>query len=216
MEVAIIGLGNFGRHLAMRLFDLGHDIIAMDADPKAVSRVQDHAQQAIVADATDRGVLEDLGVGMVEAAVVSVGENIGSSVLITLHLREMAVPRIVAKAISAEHEKILEKVGADRIVFPERDAAHRLAGTLDHPDLLEYLPIGGEYHVAEMTPPQSMVGQSLAALDLRRRFNINVIALREKGSHLTRVVVAPDYVLSQNDLMVVLGKPDDLERLRKG
>jgi len=215
MEVAIIGLGNFGQHLAIRLFELGHEIIAMDVDPKAVSRVQDHVQQAIVADATDRAVLEDLGVGLAEAAIVAVGDHIGSSVLITLHLREMAVPRIVAKAISPEHEKILQKVGADRIVFPERDAALRLAGTLDHPDLLEFLPIGGEYHVAELAPPPSMVGKSLAALDLRRRFNINVIALREKGGHLTRVVVAPDYVLSQNDLMVVLGKPADLERLRK-
>ncbi len=215
MEVAVIGLGNFGRALTEQLFELGHDISVVDSNPAAVAKVQGIAQQAVVADATNRGVLEELGVSMAGAAVISVGDSIGASVLITLHLKEMAVPQIMAKAISTEHEKVLLAVGADRVVFPERDAAHRLAGTLDNPDLMEFLPIGGEYHVVEMETPKSMVGKTLMGLDLRKNYNVNVIALREKGSQRTRVVISPDYVLTGNDRMVVLGAAKDLDRLRK-
>lgn len=215
MEVAVIGLGNFGLALTEQLFELGHDLSVVDANPAAVGKVQGIAQQAVVADATNRGVLEELGVGMAGAAVVSIGDKIGASVLITLHLKEMAVPQIIAKAISAEHEKVLLAVGADKVIFPERDAAHRLAGTLDHPDLMEYLPIGGEYHVVEMDTPPSMIGKTLMGIDLRKNYNVNVIALREKGSQRTRVVIRPDYALTSSDRMVVLGAAKDLERLRK-
>ncbi len=215
MEVAIIGLGNFGGSLVRRLYELGHEITALDLDEAAVNKVKDMCRQAVVGDATDRSVLEELGVGLMEAAVVSMGEHLGASILATLHLKELGVKRIVSKAVSPEHEKILKRLGASQVVFPEREAAHRLAVSLTAPNLLEYLPLGKEFSVAELAPPAAMVGKSLAELDLRRRFGVSVIAVRELVPERTRLVIEPDYVVKDSDILVVVGRQKDLERLRE-
>ncbi len=214
MNLAVIGLGQFGSALARELKTLKHHVTAMDSDPKAVSRVQDVVDQAVVADATDRNLLEELGVGLVDAAVISLGDNLGASILITLHLKEMGVNHIVAKAISPEHEKILKRIGAGEVVFPERDAAERLSRSLTDPNLLDYLPIGDEFSVAELAPADPLVGKTLAELDLRKHYGVNVIAVRELVPERTHLVVEPEYVVKDSDVLVVAGRQEDLERLR--
>ena len=214
MNLAVIGLGQFGSSLARELKTLKHHVTAIDSDPKAVSRVQDVVDQAVVADATDRNLLEELGINLVDAAVISLGDNLGASILITLHLKEMGVGRIVAKAISPEHEKILKRIGAGEVVFPERDAAQRLSRSLTDPNLLDYLPIGEEFSVAELAPPSALVGKSLAELDLRKKYGVNVIAVRELVPERIHLVMAPDYVIKDSDILVVVGRQEGLERLR--
>ncbi|MCF8033810.1 MAG: TrkA family potassium uptake protein [Desulfarculaceae bacterium] len=214
MNLAVIGLGQFGSSLARELKTLKHHVTAIDSDPKAVSRVQDVVDQAVVADAIDRNLLEELGLNLVDAAVISLGDNLGASILITLHLKEMGVGRIVAKAISPEHEKILKRIGAGEVVFPERDAAERLSRSLTDPNLLDYLPIGDEFSVAELAPPDPLVGKSLSELGLRKNYGVNVIAIRELVPERIHLVVAPDYVVKDSDVLVVAGRQEDLERLR--
>lgn len=215
MHIAIIGLGNFGSSLARRLAETGQHVSVIDTDPKALARVQDVVEQAVAADATDRGVLEELGVDLVDAAVVSLGDDLGASILVTLHLREMKIKRIVAKAVSPEHEKILKRVGANEVVFPERDVALRLAGTLADPNLLDYLPIGQEFSVAELAPPQAFIGKTLVDLDLRRNFGINVIAVRELVPERLVVLIQPDFVIKDSDVLIVVGKHEDIEKLNR-
>lgn len=215
MHIAIIGLGNFGASLARRLAESGQHVSVIDTDPKALARVQDVVEQAVTADATDRAVLEELGIDLVDAAVVSLGDNLGASILVTLHLREMKIKRIVAKAISPDHEKILKRVGANEVVFPERDMALRLAGTLADPSLLDFLPIGHEYSVAELAPPRSFIGKTLVELDLRRNYAINVIAIRELVPERLVVLIQPDFIIKDSDVLIVVGKQEDIERLNK-
>lgn len=215
MHVAVIGLGNFGASLARRLTELGHHVSVVDTDPKAVNRISDAAEQAVVADATDRLTLEEIGINLVDAAVVSLGDNLGASIMVTLHLKEMKIKRIVAKAINPDHEKILKRVGATEVVFPERDVALRLADTLSHPNLLDYLPIGQDFSVAELAPPPEFVGKTIMQLDLRRSHRLNVIAVRELVPERISVIIAPDYVVKDSDILVVVGRREDIEKLHK-
>ncbi|MCB2186734.1 MAG: TrkA family potassium uptake protein [Deltaproteobacteria bacterium] len=215
MEVAIIGLGSFGSNLARELYQHGHRLTAIDLDEKVLSKVNEVCEQAVVGDARDRTLLEELGLSLMDAAVIGLGEDLGASILITLHLKEMGVETIVAKALSAEHEKILFRVGATRVIFPERDAAERLARSLSDPNLLDYLPLAGDYTVAEWTAPDSLVGKSLAELDLRRRYEVSVIAVRENGGKQPKVIVSPGYKFNKGDILLLLGRQQDLERLSK-
>lgn len=215
MHVAVIGLGNFGSALTQRLFELGHQVTALDINPKALAPVQDMAHQAVAADATDRAVLEELGVDLADAAVVSLGGDMAASILVTLHLKEMRVKKIIAKAISSEHKKILSRVGAGEVIFPERDAAKRLAGTMTDPNLLEYLPIGHEFSVAEVAPPPEFLGKTLVELDLRRRFGVNVIAVRQLVPEQTTILIQPDYRVKDSDILVVVGRHENIQRLHQ-
>ncbi len=213
MYVGVIGLGNFGSALARRLYELGHQVTVLDLDQKALGAVQDFADQAVAADATDRAVLEELGLDIADAAVVSLGDNMAASILATLHLKEMNLKRIIAKAISAEHEKILKRVGASEVIFPEREAAVRLATSLAHPNLLDYLPLGGDFSVAEVAPVSEWVGKTLPEINLRRKYQVNVIAIRELVPERMTVLIRPDYRIKDSDVLVVLGKQEDIQRL---
>ncbi len=213
MHIGVIGLGNFGSALARRLYDLGHQVSALDIKTRALAAAQDFADQAVTADATDRSVLEELGLGLADAAVVSLGANMAASILVTLHLREMKLKRIISKAISPDHEKILKRVGATEVLFPERDAAERLATSLVHPNLLDYLPLGGEFSVAEVAPISDWVGKTLVEVSLRSNYDVNVIAIRELVPERMTVVIKPDYKIKDSDVLVVLGRQEDIQKL---
>lgn len=213
MNIAVIGLGNFGSNLVRSLYDLGHHLTVLDLDPKLVARQQDFSDQAVAADATDRAVLEELGLELADAAVVCIGEPMGASILATLHLRDMGLKTLVAKAASPEHERVLKRVGASQVIFPEREAAHSLAVSMSDPNLLEYLPLGKEFSVMELAPTSEQVGKTIQELDLRRKMGINVIAIREVVPKRTHLILEPDYVVKDSDVLVVLGRSEDLKKL---
>ena len=214
---AVIGLGIFGFHVAQSLYEKGHDVIAVDISEEMVQRVRDAASQAVHADATDRETLEALGLQDVDCAIISVGERIDNSILITLHLAEMGVQKIVVKAVNDTHGKILRKIGATEVVFPEKEMAIRTADRYGHKDVLDQISLGDGVTILELTAPAFLVGKSILDAKLRKDYLLNVIGIKElraDGSHVF-VLARPDFVLKQTDVLVLVG-PDDRVDAFKG
>lgn len=212
MRIAVFGLGSFGRHVALELGRIGHDILAVDRRQDLVQAVRDFVSQAVVGDVSNRRILEELGVAKADAAVISLGQNLAGSILLTMYLKELEVGRILVKALDDDHATILTKVGASEIVFPERAMAHRLAHSLAFPSILDFLPLGPQWAIAEIRPPKDFVGATLRQLDLRRRLGIQVLAAKEGESF--RAVVDPDFVIQDYHILVVMGKAEDIEKMR--
>jgi len=215
IRIAVLGLGTFGREVALELARLGHDVLALDRRQEPVQAVKDYVSQAVVADAADRSVLEDLGLKGLDSAVVSLGDNMAGSILLTLYLKELEVKHIVVKASNDDHSLVLQKVGADQIIIPEREMARRLAHTLTSPNLIDYLPVGPDTAIVEMASPEAFVGQSPRQMDLRKKLNIQILAVKDEVRQEVRVFIDPDYAIQKGDVLVVLGRPEDIDKLRK-
>jgi len=211
---AVIGLGRFGSTLVRRLYELGHEVLAIDIEPDLVQAIKDDCTQAVIADARDRTQLKGLGLKDVDWAVVSVGEHLEASTLACFYLKEMGV-RVMARAVSADHGKILEALGVDEVIYPERDMALRLADRLSHPNLLDYVALGPDYSVMEVAPPASFIGKSLEELKIRNRFRIQVVAIRDALTDTLNLVPQGGDVLKDSDVLVVLGSREDLEKFRE-
>jgi trk system potassium uptake protein TrkA len=211
---AVIGLGKFGFNVAKTLYELGQEVTAIDEDKEIVQRIQEFSTQAVVTDATLSENLLALGVNNVDVAVVSMGEKMDSSILIALHLKEMGVPEIWVKAINEDHGKILKRLGVTEIIHVEKEMARRIAQSLSRPNVIDYLPISDGYSIQEFAVPAVFTGKSLAALDLRRKYGVVVIAVKELIPE--RVVLNPeaDFVFKDSDIMVILGSDVDLDKLK--
>jgi trk system potassium uptake protein TrkA len=210
---AVIGLGNFGGTLALELTTLGHDVVAIESDTERAQEFGDLLPHVVVANATDRHTLEVLGVGEVDCAIISLGRALEAAVLIALHCVELEVPKIYAKVFSDTQARILKRVGVTRAIFPEREVARRLAHSITNPNLVDYLPITEGFSVEQLAVPPSMVGKTLEQLDLRRRFGVNVIAIRvsdDPDSHLQ--LPTGGTVVSKGDQLVIMGRNEELAR----
>ena len=210
MQILVVGLGRFGRSLALSLNDAGHEVIALDQSPRAVRSVANHVDQAVEGDATNEDVLREIGASDVDIAMVAMAE-VESSVLTTTHLKNLKVPIVYAKASSEVHVTILQRVGADHVVFPERDMAVRVAGSVATPVLRDYFELLPHLGIAEIEAGPMFVGQTLAALDLRSRFGVNVLVIK-RGDQL---LVMPELTerVREGDSLVVVGRDDQLSRL---
>ena len=178
-QFAVIGLGNFGFYLASRLFQKGHEVLGIDINPRQVQEIRDQVSRAVIADATDLQALNELELETMDAVVVSIGSVINSSILATLNVKDLGVKRVVAKAVSDSHGRILQKIGADEIYFPEKDLALTAAQRLDNPNVLDYLPFMEGYSIVELAPPSEFIGKTLIELDLINRHGIQVVAVKE-------------------------------------
>ena len=214
-QFAIIGLGNFGYYLAKHLYRKGYEVLAVDIDPKQVQAVRDDVSQAIVADATDRSVIEALGVKDMDVAVVCIGSILSNSILATLTLKDIGVKRIYAKAITELHGRILYKVGADEVFFPEKDLAISLAERLHNPNMLDYLPFLEGYSIIELAPPRGFIGKSLKDLNLTNRFGVQVVAIKEMVPDKLNLIPTAQTVLKDSDIMIILGPNESLDKLQK-
>jgi len=214
-QFAIIGLGNFGYHLARHLYQKGHEVLAVDIDPKQVQAVRDQVGQAIVADATDRNVVESLGIKEMDAAVVCIGSIMNNSILATLILKDIGVRRIYAKAITETHGRILYKVGADDVFFPEKDLAISLAERMHNPNMLDYLPFLEGYSIIELVTPEAFVGKSLQELNLINTYGVQVVAVKEMVPDRLNLIPKAQTVLKESDIMIILGPNEGLDRLQK-
>lgn len=214
MNVAVLGLGRFGRNLARKLYEMRHTVTVVDIDPKAVASMQKASEQAVVADCGDRESLERIGLGLMDTVVVALGHDMAASIMVTLLVKDLGVKSVVCRAVTPEHERILKRLGADRVVFPERDIATRLAMSLSDPNLLDYLSLSEDFGIAEIASPAWMTGKSLIELDLRRKYGVTVVAVRELVPERTHLVIKPDFVIKDSDLLVVIGPQDNLDRLR--
>lgn len=208
----VIGLGHFGFHVARTLYQEGHEVVAVDMDREKVQRIQEHASYAILGDAGNKEFLSGQGIGEMDAVVISTGERSHLSTLITLYLKELKVPRILVKALNEDHGRILEKVGATDIIFPEKDMAIRTARGLASPNVLEYIPLAEEYSITEIGPPTHFLGKTLIELDLRRRFNVTIIGIKDVLTDVFVAVPPPTYVIKDSDLLIFIGKSEDVEK----
>ena len=207
----VIGMGRFGANTARKLTEMGHEVLAVDKSAARIGVIKDDVLRAIQADATDERVIAQLGVRNFDGVIVSIGDDVRSSILATVLCREAGARRIVAKAQDDLHEKLLLKTGADRVVQPERDAGVRLARSMAADGVLDSFGLSDKYGINEMLEPEGWVGKSLMDLNLRKKHGLSVIALRREGE--VEVNIDPAMQFVSGDLVYALGTLETLERL---
>jgi len=214
-KFATLGLGNFGFYLTKTLFEEGNDVVAVDRSEDRIQKIRPYCSQAILGDVTQKELVNTLGLEEMDAVIVSMGGNANAATLVTLYLRELEVKRIVVKATDEDHGKILSRVGATDVIHPEKDMAIKVARSLSTPDMLDYFPMSGEYLIAEIAPIEAFVGKSLAELQLRSRFNINVVGIKQLIPENFILVPSADFVIKDSDILLVIGKRDDITKIKK-
>ncbi|PTM58148.1 potassium channel family protein [Desmospora activa] len=212
-QFAVIGLGRFGGSVAKTLHDMGYEVMAIDNDPQ---RVQDFAQivtHAVEADSTDENALKALGIRNFDVVVVSIGEDIQSSIMTTLILQELGVKKVVVKARNDLHGKVLYKIGAHKVVYPERDMGVRVVHNLISPNILDYIELADDYSIIEISAGEFFAEKTLEKLDIRAQFGCNVMAIKSGR----RINIAPlaDDVIHKGDILVVIGHNNDLKKLEE-
>jgi trk system potassium uptake protein len=213
-RVVVIGLGIFGFNLAKDLFEAGLEVIAVDKNKDLVQKIRDFSTKAVVADATEKEVMEAIGIEDNDVVIVSFGEDLAAATILTLHLKEMKVKTIIVKAPNEDHKRILEKVGATEVVIPEREMAAKIARSLISPNVMEYIPLTREYTICEIAPPASFVGKSIAEIQLRKRYNIGLLASRDVLTDQISMIPGGDFVVKDSDILVVIGKEKDIQDLK--
>jgi len=213
-RVVVIGLGIFGFHIAKELYENGMEVIAIDKSKELIQKIKDFSSKAVVADAREKEVLESIGIQEDDIVIVSFGEDLSSSTLLTLHLKELNVKRIIVKAPNEDHKRILQKVGATEVIIPEREMAGKVAKSLISPNVIDYIPISEDYNISEIAPPASFIGKSIAELNLRNRYHIEVIAIRDVLSDKITLVPLASSVIKDSDILVVIGKEPDIKKIK--
>jgi trk system potassium uptake protein TrkA len=209
----VIGLGIFGNNIVRELSEKGFEVIAIDKSKEAVQGVRDLASKAIVADGTDKEIMEQIGIHEDDTVIISFGEDLAAATLITLHLRQLNVKSIIVKAPNEEHKMILEKVGATDVIIPEKEIANKVARSLISPNVFDYLPLSEDYMIYEMAPPESFLGKSIADLKLRSRFSVMVIAVKDILTDKVVTLPTADYVIKDGQVMILVGKVSDIEKI---
>jgi len=213
-EICVIGLGRFGHQLALELARNKVEVIAVDSDSEKVNAIAPYVGRAITADVRKFDVLQSLIPSSIDAVVVAIGGLIEVSVLCTLHLKNMGVSKIVSRANNKDHYAILKAVGADEVIIPEQDLAERLAAMLINPNIIDYLPMVEDFHIVEIAPLSEMIGHSFRELDLRQRYGVYVIAVREYLIPEKLIMMPdPDYVIKDVDSLIVMGPEDKINSL---
>jgi trk system potassium uptake protein len=211
---AVIGLGNFGFNMAKALYAEGNEVIAIDTDKAKVQTISPNCTEAIVMNATDNEALKSLGLENFDAVIISTGTKISFSLLICLHLHEMGVKQILVKAIDDDHAKILLRVGATDIIHPERDMAIRVARGLSRPNILDFIPLADEYDLIQVGPPTAFIGKNLKEINLRAKYNVHVIAIKELAPENFVLVPPADFVIKDSDILMMLGKSEDIRKIK--
>jgi trk system potassium uptake protein TrkA len=194
--------------------------LAIDKDEELVQDASEFVTEAVQVDSTDEKSLKAVGIKNIDVAVVGIGTNLEASILTTLTLKEMGVQEIVARAVTQEHGKVLEKVGATKVVFLERDMGIRVANSLTSPSIIEHIYLSPEYSIMETVTPQAFVGQSIGSLDIRARYGLTIIGIRKKEQvdvKVCKLNISPkaDYVIKQEDVLILLGSNENLERFKQ-
>ena len=209
----VIGLGRFGAEMAVKLYECGEDVLAIDTDESLVDKIADRVTRAVAADAKDVDVLKKLGAGNFDRAVVAVGSDLAASALITMNLKSLGVPYILCKAHDDTYREILEKLGATRVIIPEREMADKLSLGLTSAGIMEYIEISDEYGIVEMNPPAAWVGKTIRSLEVRTRYGANIIAVR--SNEKLRIPPEIDTPLTADCVLVILGNYKAMEKLEK-
>ena len=210
-EYGVFGLGKFGATVALTLSGAGYEVVAVDSNEERVDAVADYVTSAMVADVTNPEVLENMGISNLDCVIIAISKDMEASVMTTLLAKEKGVPVVVAKAENTIHKRILEKVGADMIVFPERDMGARLAKNLMGGEFIDLVELSSEFSLVEVAVRKEWVGKSLRQLDMRNRYGFNIIGVKHQEK--LEVNLSSDAPLEADMILVIVGKNDDLRRL---
>jgi len=213
-RAVVIGLGIFGSNIARDLFENGFDVVAIDKNKEAIQKIKNYSTKAVLADGTDKEVMDEIGIHEDDIAIISFGEDLAASTLITLHLRQLKVKNIIVKAPNEEHKLILEKVGATDVIIPEMEMARKIAKSLISPNVMDYIPLSEDYMILEMAPPNSFLGKTIAELQLRGKYNIEVIAVRDVISEKIHMVPQADFIIKDGEVLIVIGKEADIQKIK--
>lgn len=214
-EYVVIGLGNFGFNVAVKLAEAGHEVLVIDADARRIDQIKDRVTESIVADAREKGVLAECVNVNAAAVILNLGDTIEASALTTLHLRELGIKNIIVKVVDDIQATILEKLGATKVVNPEKDTACRLVEHLTSMTLIERLPLAAEYSIVEVAVPDALAGKTLADLQLRSRYGTEVIAIKDVMRDTMKLIPGGDCPLVPDSVLVIIGLNADLARVRK-
>lgn len=210
---AVIGLGRFGSKIATSLYEYGADVIAVDRNEGIINEIADHVTRAVIADAESKNDLKQLGIADCDCVIVSLGSNFASSVLITMNVKSMGVKQVICKAHDDTHREILEKLGADKVIIPERDVAEKTARMLTSNNLLDFVELSDKFGVLEIYPPKSWIGKKVRELHIRNRFNVNIIAI--KTAQKTCVTIDADDEIEKDMQMILFGEYDSLNQIKR-
>lgn len=210
MTYGIVGLGRFGTALALDLAESGSEIIAIDSNEEKVREIREVTENAFIVNNLEKKTLIETGIQNCDVAIVCIGEHMDTSILTTLNLVSMGIPKVISKAMSTEHGIILEKLGAE-VVFPERDMAIRLASRLETERMLDFVQLSEKINVSKMVVPDKFIGKSVADINLRKHFGVNIIAIENNDN--VNDIITPDYIFKQNDILFLSGSKDGILEL---
>jgi trk system potassium uptake protein TrkA len=207
-QFAIIGLGRFGTSLALTLTRMGYDVLAVDTNEEKVNSIMDKVTHAVQVDAMDEQALKALGISNFDVVIVAIGQDIQANILVTVMLKDLGVKKVVSKAITELHGKVLERVGADKVVFPERDMGVRVAQALVSKNIMDQISLSPDYSIVELMAPEMLTGKTLEEGALRGEYGVTVLAIRRGND----VIISPGamHVVSEGDILVVVGRNDKL------
>jgi trk system potassium uptake protein len=219
-KIAVIGLGNFGMSVARELVENGAEVLGVDSSVDTTNVAKDIVSYAVCCDVTKKEVLDSLQIGDYDSVILAIGQDMTASILVALYLREIHARKIIARAISEDHAKILTKLGIDEVVYPERDTAIRLGNRLLLKNALDYLPVSGDYGIVEVIPPNSFIMKTLAELKITSRFNCQVIGIKTPDSEAedlyhTKIAPTAGDIIRNNSILIVLGRLIDIQKLQK-
>lgn len=205
----VLGLGRFGTNVATSLFDLGYEVLAVDNKPQIIQEIVSNVTHAVVADATDEAALRSLGVRNFDMAIVAIGDDIEASILTTVILKDLGVQKVLVKANNDLHAKILKKIGADEIVFPEKEMGERIAHNITQSNILDYINLSPEYSIIETTVPKKWNEKTLKEINVRAKYGINIMAVKHEA--LINIAPNAEDKLYSGDVLVVIGSNLDLD-----
>ena len=209
-QYAVIGLGRFGISVARRLHEAGQEVLGIDVNEERIDDAELYVTHAVIADSTDEKALTSIGIRNFDCVIVAIGNDIQSSILTVMILKEFGVKKVIAKALGKLHGQVLDRIGADWIIYPERDMGERVANQLLSPNMLNYIELSKEYNIEEIMIPARMAEKSLRELDIRAKYNVSAIAIFREGNII--ISPSPDEIIHKGDLLVMIGNREDLAK----
>lgn len=210
-QYAVIGLGRFGSSVARCLWKRGNEVLAIDLSEERIDDAKDFVTHSIIADSTEEESLKSVGIRNFDCVIVAIGNDLQASILTVLVLKEMGVQKVIAKALNKRHGQVLEKLGADWVIYPERDMGEKVAHQLMTPNVLNFIEVSKDYSIEEIIVPSNMAGKTLKEIDFRSRFNITIIAINSDG--ILNISPAAEQVIHEQDVLIVIGHNEDLNLL---
>ncbi len=213
MVVAVIGLGVFGVSVALKLAYEGAEVFAIDKEEEKVKKYANFVTHAVSADVTDRDAMESIGIRNVDVAVITTASDITMSVVGTMVLKELGIPRVIAKAKDEMHGRILQAVGASRVVYPEKEAGERLAHSILSNNFIDLIELDPRFSILEIKAPEKIVGRTLKQIDVRAKYGVNIVAVKSADKWI--LTPGANDVIKQNDILVTIGSNEDLEKFKE-